>query len=473
MRWASMAALFLATNCCRLWPHLIALKVLAFVMMAFQPLNLPHLWRQIDTLGVGMRYYLRWARGFDQFSLLPAVLNSGNFVGFMGMELPLLNIATAPLFIAGPEWGTRLAILGVIALNFALWGLAWRIWKSHEIVGVDMGEAIKWLPLLGLSAVYMGRFIPDTPAMFLALIGVGLLSKNCLSPWGILALSLGTLMKPPVFLLASLLFLGGKDPRVILKFLIGPTIAFALTVGYYLVLVPRIDAIEANQPLFFTSLRNPVDALLGFFTETQRIFRLGQSLVFPGGVISGILVLALSLRFRPQLIKEALLPLGIVLSYILGIAALDGAHSFTHSYYHMCAMPIVSLLFVTILRRSPAKDQHLYILAHSLFVLSFIVFQITRFTFDNRYLLSRSKQARGPDFKVCQELKDKTPALPWHQNYVFRSNSSRAYPLLGLCFGERTGSTDSRYALLLASEANPRDCKIIARAKHIKITDCE
>jgi len=65
---------------------IFAIRFCGVLIRAFGELTHPHIWRQTDTLGMSMRYYLRFTREIgESFShkLLPAVLQSGDGNGVL------------------------------------------------------------------------------------------------------------------------------------------------------------------------------------------------------------------------------------------------------------------------------------------------------------------------------------------------------------------------------------------------------
>ena len=78
---------------------LVFVKILSAGLHSFSPFVHPHIKRQSDTLGLSLRYWLRWSVEEDQFNpLVPALLSSGDSRGISPTEFPLLNLITAPAF---------------------------------------------------------------------------------------------------------------------------------------------------------------------------------------------------------------------------------------------------------------------------------------------------------------------------------------------------------------------------------------
>jgi hypothetical protein len=452
----------------RLWPWLIALKVVVVSVMIMLPLNLPHVWRQVDTLAVAMRYWQRWTIGSDPHPLWPAVLNSGDYFGYMGMELPLVNLMAAPFFAAGPMAGTKISMFALFGLNIILWLLALRVWRGISIGCIDVARALRWLPLIGISAINFGRFLPDTAAMLFCLSGCGLVWKNRLNPIGLGLMAVGTLIKPTACVTFAVLLLKPESLREKTLTVVQPVVAVVITLVYYLRLVPMLDRIEDNDPLFATQLRNPVETISSFFRQPLRILDMIETnIFFPGAMLAlGVLLVA---GRKTSGVRTMWLVLGLIIMQGLAIVALDGDHSLAHSYYYAGLSPLVVLLTAGLLNL-PA-DNAAFKFAKGFGCLAIILAQLFAAQFDLRSLHFPPKAARMPMFAECSSLKAALPDLPWNQGYVFRT-VDHDYPKLGLCFGERTASKTSGYGIFYRDEEIPTDCSDLQASKNFRVVRC-
>mgnify|MGYP005858824559 CR=1 FL=1 len=107
------------------------------------PLVRPHLGPQVDTMGVALRYFNRWTieDGTAGF-LLPAVLNSGDTLGIMTMEFPLINILTAFGFGMGVECGRVFAFVILYLIVLVLYFCNILVWNNKIIAGIPAQNAI-------------------------------------------------------------------------------------------------------------------------------------------------------------------------------------------------------------------------------------------------------------------------------------------------------------------------------------------
>jgi hypothetical protein len=431
----------------------------------FLPLVHPHIWRQVDTLGVSLRYWLRWTvEAPSPWPLLPAVLHSGDSSGIMAMEWPFLNILAAPLFAFGPAWGTALARGLVLALNIIL--LLWnmKIWKGQTPGGVEASRSFRWMPLIGLGLVFFPKFIPDALAMLFVLAGTGFLYQKKRRGWATLLLLLGLLMKPTSVIVLALLLLSPTLIQV-LRFAL-PSIggAFVLTVLYYMKGTRWIQSLGGSESLYRVEPQNPWVSVQEFFSNVPQLADLMlQGLAFYAGLPLLLFLMMLG-RIRP---------LGrlwlLLLLQILAIALLDGAHSFQHRYYFMGTLPFICLLLQAALDDLTASQLGRKIRWALLLLIGGSA--LTQMAYEWRPLYQKTPAERFPSFRDCADVKSRLPDWPWNKALVFRT-APRPYPLLGLCFGERVGSDHSAYGLYLESDPLPIDCKEVQRAGHVIAASC-
>lgn len=431
----------------------------------FLPLGHPHVWRQVDTLGVTLRYWLRWTvEAPSPWPLLPAVLHSGDSSGIMAMEWPLLNILAAPLFAFGPAWGTALARGLVLALNLllVLWNL--RIWKGQTPGGVDASRSFRWMPLIGLGLVFFPKFIPDGIAMLLVLAGTGFLYQKKARGWASLLLLSGFLMKPTSVIVLALLLLSPHMIEILRYALASITSAFGLTVLYYMKGTRWIQSLAGGESLYRVEPQNPWFALREFLSDGPQLADLFlQGLSFYAGLPLLILLMVMG-RIRPSVRLWFLL-----LLQVLAIALLDGAHSFKHRYYFMGTLPFICLLLQAALDDLKVSPQG-QLITRTLFLLlgGSLAAQVA---YEWRPLYHETSPDRFLSFRDCEELKERLPDWPWNQSLVFRT-APRAYPLVGLCFGERVGSDQSAFGLYVESDALPNTCKEVQRVGHVIAASC-
>lgn len=430
------------------------LRAVASFVKAFWELIEPHTWRQTDTLGVSYRYFLRFTHEPFSFKLfLPAVLQSGDGNGILPMEFPLLNLVFAPLWAFGPYWG-KVAIY----ILFAAFTFGVSFWLSRTKTW--LAPCFLLLPFLSFSADYIEKFIPDTAATLLVLLGLFELLK-VRKFRGQVLITLGLLVKPTAIIALATLFLFSKFRKKYVRYcllLVPPVLVCGL---YYTVGMKLIDHYRTGDLLIFAvSPRNPVDALTQIFSNPAFIYNQFQNRLFMayGGLI---FVAGLLISRNLKIIKLGSLALLLMFLQFTAIAALDGAHSAQHDYYYMGISPIAAASFYYLMR----KGQALY----SSFLLILLFGHACELAAQN---LKREKiYGFYESRRQCAELKVNHPEFPWDQDYTFRSRDE-PYPSLGLCFGERQGSKLAQYGLFYLADPVPEHCEAVAHSSIYQLVKC-
>lgn len=422
------------------------IRLATSLVKAFGLLQMPHIWRQTDTLGVSYRYWLRFSQEpFSWKSFLPAVLQSGDGNGIMPMEFPLLNLIFAPAFAFGPYWGKVIASVGLILLVF---GLCWKLSRSR----VWFAPGFLLLPTLSYSADYIDKFMPDVLAMlFVAWGSIRLVQKH--RPAGLTWISLGLLMKPTVIVGLAILFAFGHFRRNFWKNALMLLIPIGLTALYYTAGMKFIDGFRVNTPnLFAVEFRSPLRSLIEVFSNFDFIFHQFRDRMF---LSFGILLMLVSLR------KTVLAGLALLTVQFSTIALLDGNHMAIHDYYLAGLAPMAVAVFFLILRRNRSWLKTLALVVVSAHALELSI----------QYLSPSRITVFFNDRSACQALKSRNPTFPWNRAQVFRS-PAEPYPAFGLCFGEREGSAVSTYGFYGVDSVLPKGCKEIDREGPYCLVQC-
>ena len=445
----------------------LSFKVFIGLFTLFLPLNLPHIWREIDTLSVAYRYFQIWSLGLDSQYFLPAILNSGTTLGYMPMEFPILGVLMAPFFYFGQFWGVFLARLFLFSLHAFLLFSIYHVYKKKKILGINSEKAFLLLPLLGISSVYFFKVIPDISSTLLVLLGLGLCwEKPELS--GGLIISLGLLIKP-VSVITLLLLLAKKD---FIKYSIRYFVFYSLTLlpclTYYTLGISYLQSLQEGESRFFVEMRNPLSSLISFLQNPKEIFLLLlDKAAFPGALLFPFLIQK----------NQGRLFLILILQIFL-VALLDGSHSFGHKYYFWGAMPTITLIFFPVFQKTfthilkkPNKKNLKWALSW-IFLLIFSINFLEQSVFQIRSLWSGVTPERVSSFKACKQLKQELDHLPWGKNYGFRTHP-HPYPHLGLCFGERVNNKKGLFGFYLEGEKVPKECKPLSRQQGVLIVECE
>lgn len=447
----------------RLVRTLLRFRLAVLVAAALLPFSMPHVHRQTDTMGISARYWSRWALERDaRYPLLPAVLNSGDSDGILATELPLLNLVTAPCFALGKHAGRAAAMLFLLLLLSGLWRAALAAWKGQEITGVDAARALRFLPLLSLSAVYAGKFMPDLPAMLLVLVGTGLLfgGRRLALAGGLVCA--GLLVKPTSVVVLGLLLLHSRR-RDVARAALGPVgAALAATLVYYLVAVPAVAKLESTPWIQFAVKLQPVTSnLASFLAAAPRYLTslLLKRMFFLGGAV---VVAAIHLTARKRATRPAW---ALLLAQALAVGALGGFPVYIHDYYFIGLAPTACVLFAAAWEaRAPRWLGALLALGLALTALDL--------SWNDVGVFGRSQKARL--FRLdrqCRLLVSRNPELPWGQGLPFRSERE-GYPELGLCFLERSASSSARYGFFRTSTTPDAGCEIIDTMSEVNLVRC-
>lgn len=430
------------------------IRLAGCLIRAFGEIIQPHVWRQIDTLGMSYRYWLRFVHEpFSWKLLLPAVLQSGDGNGILPVEFPFLNFIASPAWALGPYWG-KVAIY--VLLSLCIFYFCKKISETKHW----LSPAFLMLPFLSISADYIEKFIPDTLATLLVSYGALLFIQNR-RKWALTLVTLGILIKPTSIVALGVLFLFSKFRKRFvpnsLYFLI-PTIIGLL---YYTVGLKWIDHFRQGDVLIFlVAARNPIQSLHEVFSNPHFVFGEFQNRVFFawGGVfvLLGLVLLRLKLKFR---ILAGML--GLLFLQFTVIAALDGAHSAQHDYYYMGLAPMAAAIVWLCLRKSRPVFSAILLAVLFLHAIELSAQNLNRKKLTGFF---RSRQE-------CLALKQRNPTVPWNQDYVFRSRTE-PFPALGLCFGEREGSKTSAFGIYFKTDPVSDGCKVTDQTEQFKLVKC-
>jgi hypothetical protein len=443
---------------------IVGLRFGVYLVRAFLPLGLPEIWRQTDTLGVALRYWSRWTLEPGAHHLwLPAVLNSGDTEGIMGMEFPILNLMTAPFFALGVENGRIAAHVFLILVLLALVFLNARVWRGKRIGGVDAETAMLLLPLISLGADWSGKFMPDFLSLLLICLSLGLSwdEDRPLLSFGLGAL--GLLMKPTAVAGFALCLLKRRGTKFYRNFLwILPAIAVGFF--YYTVGIRWIQQYQELPNLFAVEKRQIAHALWEYFSEVGAVLKfLAVYLFFPFGgfAVVGILAWESWLEKKNQFTAFWIL----LILQLLVVAGLGGGHARMHPYYFLAITIPCAFLFTHAWAISPRPWCRYFL------VLGLCLRLVELSHMDLRSLYRKPPLREWMLSCECQALKKRHPDFPWKQGRVFRSTPEN-FPQLGLCFGERQGSNRAAFGFFYRNQEVPSACHIVDKTVSLVLAKC-
>ena len=428
---------------------------------AWVPVFLPEVWRQMDTLGVSLRYYLKFTSetsGSLGFRILPSVLQAGDLSGIMPMEFPLLNLLFAPFWIAGPAAGKVMIYLGLSCL---VYGIAYALFRAGRGI---YRYGFLLFPSVSYATDYYAKFMPDPLSFLLVLAGVVLpfsrLPAN--SKWVRLSplwITLGILMKPTAAAGLAFFFvirkMEKKEIKAFLKLVWFPLFTAGL---YYTWGLNLLRSEQDGASLFATQVKNPVTALLEILPRGGDLYRHFAERPFFFGALPFI-VIAIFISFR----RFQKISLILVVQFWL-IVALDGEHSFTHDYYFVALAPTCCALYALALLRHRA---------HWLGLILFLGILVRPLELSIKDAVRIAGGSRDTRYAECEDLKARHPEFPWHQGTSFRSNAE-AYPSLGICFGEKEGSTQANFGFFYRQEGGlPEGCVAVDQTPVFILARCQ
>lgn len=423
---------------------LSGLRVMSALFLSFTYFSGPHVIRQIDTLGVSLRYYMRFLEGESLSTfLLPAVLSAGDSFGISPMEFPFLNFLLFPFFSVNTNFVRFIHLLilfGLTLLNF-------KIWKGVEKEGVKIDSLFLFLPIYSISQVYIDKFMPDYLAFVLICLAMGMRlgDKKYHCFFAFLFASLGLLIKPPVVVaFGPLLFLMdfrqlGKE---ILKWIMP---AFVISILYYTLGIDYLERVTDVPPYFATQFRNPMMSLRDAFSEPKLLTSFLLKDLFTAFTLVPILCWSI---YRQFFLKKEGIPLflwAVLLLQVICIFALDGKHLYHHTYYAIGCSLLCLFIFFLFLKR--CKQRCLKILV----VLAVFINQMET-------IVHRAKPLRKNHLaRQCDQIRD---TIDFSKIKKIRTTRS-SYPTLGLCLGVIQNSESARYGVFFKTDKNIPQNKVL------------
>lgn len=402
-------------------------KFFIILVSALAPFSGAHTFRQNDTMGVTIRYWLRW---FHEETLhhpfLPAILNAGDAYGITTMEFPFVNLLTVPGMILGTDYGRFAAKFIYFASNLLLCYFHHKVWADKKINGVLVGPTTWLLLIFSTFHIYIDKYIPDPMAFLFMSLAVGVSWEKINVKKSLPLAVLGILIKPPVVFAFGLFFLRDfKTQRN--NFLFWALPAVVLAGLYYSFGVNYLSSLSDINQFFAIKPRNPITSLYQFFSDPVEIFKLIFKTYFTKFLLI-LLMIDIFLRRKTYLHFNLWL---ILLVQTLAAAALIGTPGFFHEYYYISTSFICCFLLKDFLEQSSKKLVHLAVLVLSI------------------HTLERSFYSLKPVFKdhlwyECREINQYIPK----EVYKLNSKAIRANAAVGTCFGKVQGAKSSDFFVL-------------------------
>ena len=444
---------------------IVAIRILGLLVHPFFPVSSPHIWRQVDTMGVALRYGLRLAVEKTDFSWwLPAIIDSAGTRGIMPMEFPLLNILGGLGFwIAGSnvDLGRSLALFIAEAFTLSMGLLSFLVWRRSDAPRPFVIAALL-SPFMGFAALFTGKFMPDVAAMLLVLAGAGLVWGG--SWFAVILIGLGVLMKPTAVVTVFILFLHSDFRQKIVSFAAKVICGLIPAAAWYLAVVPWLKtSVETELAFTFHSGLKPWEGVWKFWTSGGVWEAIEFHSWFQGGLLL-IFVAAFYSRKRLVVLKSLFLTTGVLLLQGTAIGALSGDHCSMHAYYLMGLTPTAGLLLVETWELLPSNFWRLIL------TLGMALRSAEASMFD----MSGMWKADAPPklWASCKALRDRHQEIPWHQGVDFRTTVEE-YPILGLCLGEKSESPTGSHGLFRKGELLPNGCRQLDEEQGLVLAHCD
>ena len=411
----------------------LGIKFLIALISGLGYFSHPHIIRQVDTMSVGLNYWLRWSDGvaapYFFHNFLPGSLGGGDTAGITPMEFPLLNLLIAPWFSLGHYWGFTASFMFVMCLNF---GAFWWHYLEWRKVSKKMGDTALLMGMFGISSMFMMRVMPDFLSMILVSISCAysFQKKSRLASFGLL--SLGLLMKPTSAIALAVMFL--KDFKLSLRRdFLWVILGIGVAGIYYTKGLQALVSFSDMNGYFKVNPLGPTEGISQLLNNLNRL---------PGFIFKSffsrwaLIPIVIAIFMAPK--KGYLFITTLVTLQVLTIFAIDGEHGFIHEYYFIGCSFLLSFLIISIMENAHSK------------ITFAIIFLMTIFTLERGgYRLKPiwKSKLRQDALSLMSEVTD----LGKKSFYSTRQNP----PELGLLFGQFQGkSKKATYEIQLTGDKN-------------------
>lgn len=414
--------------------YTVIAKFFAILLSAWAPFSGAHSFRQNDTMGVTIRYWLRWFHEETlQHPFLPAVLSSGDAYGISPMEFPLLNLLTAPAMIFGTDYGRFIAKLMLFALNLALIYWHHKVWREKSINGVKVSWTSWLLIIFSTMHVYIDKFIPDPTAFLLMSLAVGYSWEKVQPKKSFFLALLGILIKPPVVFAFGLFFI--RDLKTQGRNLLAWALpAVAISVLYYTYGIKFLSSLSDIPQVFAVAPRNPLESLSIFFQNPVEIMKLISKTYFTKFLI----VFMMIDLFRRRKDYRHYRLWAVLLVQTLAAAALVGGSGFNHEYYYIGTAFICCFLFKDFLLHAPKTMALIAVCVLAVHTLE-------------RSFYSIRPIFRNHEWHECREI---NKVIPKNEIKV-SSEKVVGNALIGVCLGKIEGSETAPFIVHLKNNQTP------------------
>jgi hypothetical protein len=322
------------------------------------------------------------------------------------------------------------------------------------------------LPIFSINLHWSVRFMPDFISMVLVCIAVGLSWNENRLVRSFLLATLGLLMKPTAIVVFALFLAHDHFIRKIWKVSGWVALSVGVAALYYTLGISWIEKYQELPLLFGVKARPILPGVIAFFQNWPTILKF----YWERGFFTGGAVLVLGISIWAKVTRGTSLRMslwGISLLQFFMIAVLDGEQLFyNHDYYLLSLSPLYCLLFVDAWQKCQLRW------VRALLIVGICIPLIEACLVDLKTLFKQPKQPMWTLDRQCRTLIARHPEFPWGKGHVFRS-PSEDYPMLGLYFGERQGSTTSGYGFYWVGSAPPPGCEKVDETESVALATCK
>ena len=445
---------------------ILGVKIMILLIRSFGPFTTPHIIRQMDTMGVTLRYWLRWTIEEDlNYPFYPAVLTAGDNYGITPTEFPILNILFAPFFALPLSIARKVSYLFFITMNLLLAYTNFKVWKQKKVLGIDAGLAMALIPIISFSGMYIGRFMPDFASFIFVSIAIGLSWEKSSVYFSLILATLGMLLKPVAVIVFGL-YLINNNKKFLFKNIykwIMPSIIIVLL--YYIYGIRELKLVSDIPKYFAIDIKSPVDMLISFFKHYKGIGTVLSKGLFVTGLIYLFLIFKLYRLVKEKRFNFSVLWLVALLQFIV-VGSLGGRNTIAHPYYFIGMSPVLCFIMAKFLFEIKNKIFLIVILV------TILIFNLERGFYQIRPILGLSNKKDHTIFRECDVLRERNTSFPWKKGVRFRSDFS-PISILGLCFGEIQNSKVSQYGFYFKQDKVPSECQIVDKTKNINLVKCQ
>lgn len=432
----------------------LSIKFVIVSIASFVMLPTPHIHRQMDTLGVSLRYYQKFfIEEFQLIKLLPSVLQASDGSGIAAMEFPFINILLSPFFALSANYKIEIVYIAYCLITLLIYWISIKSWKGIKVYSIDMELVMVLTPVLSIMPMHFYKVVPDVWSFYIVMIGIGLSWNNQKKIIAVTLVSLGLLIKPITACTYAIYLM--RDLKELHKkvFMFIPVVIALLYYTKGIAFINQYSDIDT----FSIGVKSVSQNFLYIKEYWPGLLKsLNDMIIIRFGIILALILFFSKLK-KDELTIRVFLILLLQVSFIWMVA---GTAMVRHKYYIISCVPIVTLLFVHLIKNS--NKYFIYI-----FILLVIVRNLEVSISESKPIYSNKKQM----WRISQDCKKIRKELDSLKITRIRTNRE-IYPMLGLCSYRISNSVESEYGVYYNEAEIPEECRIINKYKELSLSKC-